>query len=86
MKFMKKLICITLTGILFISFTSCAVIKKTISPDMIPQIGTFEELGYKNIRQFKATVSTANDYISNQGLKHIGIIKAPYFTTSISGI
>ena len=86
MKFMKKLICITLTGILFISFTSCAVIKKTISPDMIPQIGTFKELGYKNIRQFKATVSTANDYISNQGLKHIGIIKAPYFTTYISGI
>lgn len=84
----KKKICflIVLIQIFVIFFSGCHVTRHTVFPDVWEQAQTYQQLGYPSIRRYTGIIPTTNDYLSNRGLQHEGIIVDPYFTVTANGV
>ncbi len=84
----KKKICFLIVWIqiFVIFFSGCHVTRHTVFPDVWEQAQTYQQLGYPSIRRYTGMIPTTNDYLSNRGLQHEGIIVDPYFTVTANGV
>lgn len=84
----KKKICFLIVWIqiFVIFFSGCHVTRHTVFPDVWEQAQTYQQLGYPSIRRYTGMIATTNDYLSNRGLQHEGIIVDPYFTVTANGV